>query len=438
MKIAVLGGGTAGTIAAAHLSKVFPDVNLLHIYSSKIPTIGVGEGTTPRFPLWLKQLAGIGLEELSQRCGATLKRGTHFEGWGNAGLDFFNRFQPTRLTGFHLDAGRVIGLLSDFVSATYIDRRVNALSSGPRSVKIHFEDGPSEEVDFVFDARGFPPPEMLADPGQTIPLPWIPTSDAMLRRLPAGTSSGSTRVIARPHGWVFLIPIREWTSCGYVHNRSISTAEDVAADFDEFLAERGIETFEARGQLSFPTFARRDVFDGRVFILGNAASFIEPLEGTAIGTAIVAMRSAQEHLEGRDPSAPADSNAIAAYNAEMRSYVLRNSLFVAWHYACGSRWDSPFWRHAAEKFAEAQKNPSVQQHCAEMDEFVDAGRELPGLALPHYDDPQKWDREIYPLLKRFIPFGNFSELNFAQVGHGMGYYGSATEGAHPAGLATQR
>jgi hypothetical protein len=27
------------------------------------------------------------------------------------------------------------------------------------------------------------------------------------------------------------------------------------------------------------------------------------------------------------------------------------------------------------------------------------------------------------LLKVFRPFGNFSELNFAQVGHGIGYYG---------------
>jgi Tryptophan halogenase len=50
MKIAVLGGGTAGFIAAAHLTRYLPQADLLHIFDSRIPTIGVGEGTTPRFP----------------------------------------------------------------------------------------------------------------------------------------------------------------------------------------------------------------------------------------------------------------------------------------------------------------------------------------------------------------------------------------------------
>jgi hypothetical protein len=57
-----------------------------------------------------------------------------------------------------------------------------------------------------------------------------------------------------------------------------------------------------------------------------------------------------------------------------------------------------------------------------MEEFVEAGRALPGLALSAYEDQDQWDREVYPLLKLYRPFGNFSELNFAQVGHGIGYY----------------
>jgi hypothetical protein len=60
-----------------------------------------------------------------------------------------------------------------------------------------------------------------------------------------------------------------------------------------------------------------------------------------------------------------------------------------------------------------------------MAEFVEAGRMLPGLTLSEYDNQDRWDHEVYPLLRLYRPFGNFSELNFAQVGHGIGYYGAA-------------
>ena len=47
MRIAVLGGGTAGFIAAAHLTRNVPEAELLHVFDSRIPTIGVGEGYDP-------------------------------------------------------------------------------------------------------------------------------------------------------------------------------------------------------------------------------------------------------------------------------------------------------------------------------------------------------------------------------------------------------
>jgi hypothetical protein len=57
-----------------------------------------------------------------------------------------------------------------------------------------------------------------------------------------------------------------------------------------------------------------------------------------------------------------------------------------------------------------------------MEKFIEAGRALPGPALSDYEDQDRWDREVYPLLLLYRPFGSFSELNFAQVGHGIGYY----------------
>ena len=67
---------------------------------------------------------------------------------------------------------------------------------------------------------------------------------------------------------------------------------------------------------------------------------------------------------------------------------------------------------------------TARPYLIDMEAFIEAGRRLPGLALASYEDPDDWDREVYPLLRLYRPFGNFSELNFSQVGHGIGYYAS--------------
>ena len=212
------------------------------------------------------------------------------------------------------------------------------------------------------------------------------------------------------------------TSCGYLFNPRLNSDAEIETDFTAFLNDEGVEKWEDRGALSYPNFLRRDIFDGRVFSIGNAASFVEPLEATSIGASILQVRAAQRWIAGHGPNPTNDPDEVAGWNTSMRSYILRNSLFVAWHYACGSQWDTPFWRFARTSMDRASKNEDAKPHLQQMDDFVDAGRALPGLSLAGYDDPESWDREVLPLLTRFVPFGNFSELNFAQVGHGMGYY----------------
>lgn len=424
MKIGVLGGGTAGFISAAHISKKFPDAELVHIFDSRIPTIGVGEGTTPRFPVWLREIAGLEFEDIVEHCRATLKKGTSFDGWGQDGESFTNRFQPTNRIGYHFDAAKVVELIAKHVKAEYIDARVDALDSTPDAADVTLEDGRRLTFDYVFDARGFPRNANAGgeDGADLIRMDWIPTGRALLRWLPTGKLSGATRAAARPHGWVFHIPLAGSISCGYLFNPDISTDEAVAADFTDFLSGEGISDWKTRGALNFPNFVRETLFDGRVFWIGNAASFVEPLEATSIGASILQVRSAQRWIEGHDPKTRPNPAELSGYNTMMRSYILCNSIFIAWHYACGSRWDTPFWRHAKQGLDRARRIPEVARYLDQMEPFVEAGRTLPGLALSRYEDEDKWQQDVYPLLKLFMPYGNFSELNFAQVGHGIGFY----------------
>jgi tryptophan halogenase len=427
MRVAVLGGGTAGFIAAAHLTRHLPQAELLHVFDSRIPTIGVGEGTTPRFPIWFEEVTGLGFPHLAERCGATLKNGSRYEGWGSDGIDFVHRFQPIWLTAYHFDAAAVVQVLGEHVRATRVDARVEELHTSANGVRVRLDDDTTYFCDYVFDARGFPR-DGAESSDDFIQLDWIPTGRAMIRRLRPQGLSGVSRIVARPHGWIFQIPLRDWTSCGYVFSPRISTDTEVAADLTAFLHEQGVDTWEVRGAPSFPNFLRRRMFDGRVFWGGNAASFIEPLEATTIGHAIVQIRSATRWILDVGRGRCADTNEVEAFNRAMLSYVCRDSLFVAWHYACGSRWDTSFWRYARQGIERARNNDLARPYLAEMAEYVEAGRTLPGLTLSTYDDQERWDREVYPLLKVYRPFGNFSELNFAQVGHGIGYYKARQRG----------
>jgi tryptophan halogenase len=425
MRIGVLGGGTAGFIAACHLTRSLPHVELLHVFDSRIPTIGVGEGTTPRFCTWFEEVTELGFSDLAERCRATLKRGLRFEGWGSCGSEFLNRFQPTRLFGYHLDASELVRVLSDYVRAKHEDARVEEVLSFSDGAEVRLEDGTIHRCDYVFDARGFPPNvSSCGVTGDLLQLDWIPTNRAMLRRLPAADLSGVTRAIARPHGWIFQIPLQGSISCGYIFNRNISPDAQVDDDFTSFLRSEGVSSWIPRGTLNFPNFVRRRVFDGRVFWLGNAAGFLEPLEATAICTGVLEVRAAARLILDQGSHGRVDLDEVEKFNTKMLAYIVRNSLFLAWHYACGSRWESAFWKHAMQGMERARDCATARPYLIDMEAFIEAGRRLPGLALSSYEDPDDWDREVYPLLRLYRPFGNFSELNFSQVGHGIGYYAS--------------
>ncbi|QTN26949.1 tryptophan 7-halogenase [Rhodoferax sp. AJA081-3] len=86
--IAIIGGGTAGWLAANHLGfelRLDPSVKITVIESPDIPTIGVGEGTVPAIKKSLRKF-GISEAELIVSCDATFKLGIKFENWLDASV----------------------------------------------------------------------------------------------------------------------------------------------------------------------------------------------------------------------------------------------------------------------------------------------------------------------------------------------------------------
>ena len=115
MKIVIIGGGTAGWLAAAFLAKTNkllelnggkPAHDITLVESSNIPIIGAGEGSTGLFPdAIFNKLAILGLDEIDflYGTGATLKTGIRFKDWDGIGTQFLSPIQPTNTYTVNID-----------------------------------------------------------------------------------------------------------------------------------------------------------------------------------------------------------------------------------------------------------------------------------------------------------------------------------------------
>ncbi|SDE02404.1 tryptophan halogenase family protein [Kordiimonas lacus] len=86
--VLVVGGGTAGWLAACHLAKALRSadatgVRVTLVESADIPTIGVGEGTVPAIRKSLQHL-GIDEADFIRECDATFKQSIKFVDWLHA------------------------------------------------------------------------------------------------------------------------------------------------------------------------------------------------------------------------------------------------------------------------------------------------------------------------------------------------------------------
>lgn len=172
--IVILGGGTAGWLAANHLGyhlRGFPgsEVQVTLLESPDIPSIGVGEGTVPAIRNSLKKF-GISELDMLKECQATFKQGIKFNDWLNDPVrhgphHYYHPFdypdiQSIDMPGHWLAAGRKERSFADYVS---LQARMCEMGLAPKLVEQPEYMGAAAYA-YHFDAGKFA--ELLASNAQ--------------------------------------------------------------------------------------------------------------------------------------------------------------------------------------------------------------------------------------------------------------------------------
>ncbi len=401
--LVIVGGGTAGWMAAAGLSKSLAGmgVELRLIESAQIDPVGVGEATLPPIVDFIRQL-GIDEGDLVREIKATYKLGIGYRDWTRAGHFYFHPFGPpgpgignipfqaywlkmllqgkaerleeysiqaaaalrgrfarpvhapntplNKMTyALHFDAGRFARYLRGYAEARGVLRteghvRHVAVRDGDGFVdSLTLASGESVRADLFIDCSGFQGLliEGALHAGYHDWSRWLPCDRAMIVHSERSARPNPyTLVTAREAGWQWQIPLQHRDGNGYIYSGEFS-GDDAARAL--LLGNLGGRPLSEPLTLRFRPGRRAVSWSKNVVALGLAAGFLEPLEATSIHLIQRGIAMLLKFFPDRDFAA-AD---IDRYNRALESEFGRVRDFLLMHYSQTER-VGPFWQHCRD------------------------------------------------------------------------------------------
>ena len=397
--IVIVGGGSAGWMAAAALSTMLSpqNVTITLIESDKIGTIGVGEATIPDM-VNFNSMLGINEAEFLKAVNGTFKLGIEFIDWGQKGERYIHPFgnhgvdmngidfhqywlhsknggHPAQLEDYSLCASAAKdhkftmpdrnprSLLSHIRYAYHIDATLYArflrtyaekrgvirtegtvidVHQCPQSGYIQslsLENGARIEGDFFFDCTGFR--ALLAEKTLNVEFDdwshWLPCDRAQtVASEPSLPLLPYTKATAKSAGWQWRIPTQTRTGNGHIYASEFMDDQDAA---DILMA--GLET-PAMGEprlIKFRTGCRKNIWTKNCIALGLSAGFLEPLESTSL----YLIQMGISRFISLFPSGDISPVVRGEYNIQMQKEFDQVRDFIILHYKATQRSDSPFW-----------------------------------------------------------------------------------------------
>jgi tryptophan halogenase len=400
-RLVVVGGGSAGFIAALSFRILLPQIEVVVVHSPRIPVIGVGESTTQAFVDYFHKILRIDRGEFFREVRPSWKLGLHME-WGDPTdthfnypfEHFLNKTAPNleKVQAFYcldgmtdsshygamMDRGLAPCRIENGRAAVdpratyhipnreflaYMQRKVQQLgaevldgdvvevtrhdSGDVKSLKL--KDGREIEGDLFIDSSGFK--SILLK--ETMGAKFLSYGDALLcdaavvgswqRPEDDADVRPYTTVETMDHGWCWQIDFLEHVNRGYVFSSAYCSPEEATEEMQRKNPALGDDLHLIR----FPSGRYDRYWIGNVAGVGNASAFVEPLEATALHLVISQCWNLIGAIRdgGRRPS-----EALKAI--ENRRFTetwddVRD--FLAIHYRHNRRLDTPFWQHCREK-----------------------------------------------------------------------------------------
>jgi len=402
----IVGGGTAGWMAAATLARVLygggqRPGSVTLVESAEIGTVGVGEATIPAILDYLRFL-NIDEADFMARTDATHKLAIRFRDWKAIGEDYWHPFgtlgptvenrplfqhwlrdrqqgepivslmnlsiaaqlseagkfarpsnDPKSSLGglsyaLHFDAGLVAAYLRRYAETRHVRRlegRITSVATNDHGeiASLHLADGRIVQGDFFVDCSGFS--ALLI--GKTLGS----TFDDWSHWLPCNRAIAAPTIsAAATHPFtVSTARTAGWTWRIPLQSR-VGNGYVYAADFEApsaaehlFLEAVGTDRQAEPRHLTFTAGRRRGQWMGKCLSLGLASGFLEPLESTSIHLVFANLYRFLDVF----PDGENDPALRRAFNARAAQEIEEIRDFLILHYCTTERRDTEFWRYVA-------------------------------------------------------------------------------------------
>jgi len=402
--IVIVGGGSAGWIAATYLARMLrrQRVKITLVESPDIGTIGVGEATIPSMVRFVRA-TGLDETEFMRRVSGSYKLAIRFTDWIEPGHEYWHPFGMAgqRLAGndafhywfarkqagldvgdyaglavqqhlaaahraprpldrsspiieqgtyaYHLDAGALALYLREIATGegvTHLFGQVANVELAPDGSIAAIDIGGDRRLtaDLFVDCTGFR--GVLSE--QALKDPWIDWNHQLLNdravAMPVTRSDDVppyTHATAMPDaGWVWQIALSSRTGMGYVYS-SAHVDDDKATE--TLIAQAGLKrrrTADPR-LLKMRIGHRTEFWKKNCIAIGLSGGFVEPIESTGLHATLRGVELLFEYL----PTADTLPALREAYNRRMTRLWDEIRDFILLHYHFNRRTE-PFWRDA--------------------------------------------------------------------------------------------
>ncbi|MCH7820726.1 MAG: tryptophan 7-halogenase [Proteobacteria bacterium] len=407
-RILVVGGGSAGWMAAAYLNAALNQGNIRRaqislIESADAPRIGVGEATIPSI-LHLLAVIGIDDTDLMKSVDGTFKQSIRYVNWlDNKGEYYhhpFSRYTPQPMDlsselwlrsdrsipfmetispqpvicelglsplsldpqvpgprlkyAYHMNALKFADYLSEFATARgvthYIDHVTDVeMAENGDIAAVSTQSGQRIEADLFIDCTGFA--ALLIE--KKLGVPWVDCSQWLL------CDQAVTMHVPYEHhypGRVKPYTTASALSSGWVWDIPLRSTRSLgyvhsSSFLDAEKAERELREFEGSHAAAldvrivpFKVGRREKVWSRNCIAIGLAGGFIEPLESTGLYLADLATVMLAEHFPRDNDYEP----LALRVNRILTNRFYEILDFINMHYCLTRRTDTEFWREVRQ------------------------------------------------------------------------------------------